>query len=495
MVLSADVLQVQIEKVRPKVEELFETSDTVAAMIKKGGEAEIISEKLYRIPIVTRRGGSYRSFNADGGDMGTGSGLSTTNLEAGYYYSDYVVELSKYAMDATAKGEQAVLNAFSYNFKNAMKELQALDDIVFHTNGTGELTNPSSATGTWGASLTSYTFAGSTDFVGVSRVRPGMIVSVYNSAGSTQRTGTASTTEFQINSVDTLNKIVYLNDTVGSAASTDILVVAGLSPTLASFQSTWPLSGDSFRHGMYYANDANSSNYFLGQLKSTVPELLANNVAANGSLTHTHGLILQDQIINRRDEDVYKGLVGLSHMAQRTAIYNIGIALSEWFRGKNDKMIDVMPGGVQYSDTFPYVGVTMKLDKRQDKSRLDFLIPKKWGRAMLHDTKFHEVEGRTVFEARTSTGNLAAAVFFILVQSYDYYCVNMICAFAEESASNNPVNCLETVALISTAISSQASQEEGSTTRAKARSSKWSEVRGTREGGDIVSTAMKIAAA
>ena len=422
-VVAANVLQAQIEKVRPKVEELFETSDTVAALIKKGGEAEIISEKLYRIPLVTRRGGSYRSFNADGGDMGSGSGLSTTNLEAGYYYSDYVVELSKYAMDATAKGEQAVISAFSYNFKNAMKELQAMDDIVFHTNGTGELTNASSATGSWTGG-TSYTFAGTTDYVGVSRLRPGMIVNIFNSAGTTQRQDAGGTTEFQINSVDTLNKIIYLNDTVASAAATDIAVVAGLTTNLTSFSSTWPLSGDSFRHGLYYFNDANSSNYLLGQLKSTVPELLANNVNAAGALTHTHGLILQDQIINRRDQDVYKGLVGLSHMAQRTAVYNIGIAMSEWFRGKNDKMIDVMPGGVQYSDEFPFVGVNCKLDKRQDKSRIDFIIPKKWGRAMLHDTKFHEVEGRTVFEARATTGNLAAAVFFILVQSYDYYCVD-----------------------------------------------------------------------
>lgn len=426
MVVSTDVLQAQIEKVRPKVQELFETTDTVAALIKKGGEAETISEKLYRIPLVTRRGGSFRAFNADGGDMGTGTGLSVTNLEAGYIYSDYAVELSKYAMDATAKGEQSVLNAFSYNFKGAMKELQATDDCVFHTNGTGVLTSTvgASAIGTWGASLTTYTFTNAADFVGVSRLRPGMIVNVFNNAGSTKRQDAGGTTEFQIDHIDTINKVIYINDTVASAASTDILTVAGLTPTLASFQSTWPLSGDSFRHGLYYFNDNNPSNYLLGQLKSNVTELLANSVNVGGNLAHVHGLILQDQIINRRDEDAFKGLVALSHMSQRTAVYNIGVALSEWFRGKSDNMIDVMPGGTQYSDTFPFVGVTVKLDKRQDKSRVDFIIPKLWGRAMLHDTKFHEVEGRTVFEVRTSTGTVAAATIFYLVQSFDYYCVD-----------------------------------------------------------------------
>ncbi len=423
-VVAANVLQAQIEKVRPKVEELFETSDTIAALIKKGGESEVISHKLYRIPIVTRRGGSFRFFNADGGDMGLGSGLSVTNLESGFFYSDYVVELTKQAMDETAKSEQSVLNAFSYNFKGAMKELQAMDDQVFHTNGTGELTNASSATGTWTGGTT-YTFAAAIDDVGASRLRPGNIVSVYNTAGTVQRTGTAATVEFQIDHIDFNNKIVYLNDTVTGAAVGDLFAVADLAVTLASFQSTWPLSGDSFRHGLYYFNDANSANYCLGQLKSTVTELLANNVNAGGALAHVHGLQLQDQLINRRDESVYKGLVGLAHMAQRTAVYQLGIAVTEWMRTKQSEgMIDVMPSGTQYSDTFPFVGITHKLDKRQGKSRIDYIIPKKWGRSMLHDTKFHEVEGRTIFEKRTTTGTVQAALQFILVQCFDYYCVD-----------------------------------------------------------------------
>lgn len=422
MVLSQNVLQAQIEKVRPKVQELFETTDTIAALIKKGGEAEVVSEKLYRIPLVTYRGGSFRSFNADGGDMGAGSGLSVTNLEAGFLYSDYAVQISKRAMDDTAKGEQAVINAFAYNFKNAMKELQATDDIVFHTNGNGVLMSSvgASATGTWNSgNSTTYTYASSTDYVGVSRLRPGMLIDVYNNGLSTNRGS------FIIDHIDTLNKVVYIQGAlVPGAATTDVLAVSGLSPTLQSFQSTWPLSGDSFRHGLYYFNDSNPANYLLGQLKSNVTELLANNVVANGNLAHIHGLILQDQIINRRDQDAFRGLIGISHMAQRAAVYNIGIAMSEWFRKASDKMIDVMPGGVEYNDTFPFVGVTCKLDKRQDKSRLDFIIPKLWGRCMLHDTKFHEVEGRTVFEGRTSSGTLQASVIFYLVQCFDYYCVD-----------------------------------------------------------------------
>lgn len=427
IVASADVLEAQIEKVRNKVQELFETTDTIAALVRKGGESEVISQKLYRIPLVLFRGGIFRSFNADAGDMGSGSGLKVSKLTAGFIYSDYVVEISLQSMDTTATSGQSVLNAFAYNFKNAMKELQTMDDIVFHTDGTGKVTSSvgASATGSWGSSLTTYTFASSTDTVGCSRLRPGMAVDVYNNAGSSKRAvGTAA--QLYIDHVDFTNKVVYLSDTVTGASTTDILAIAGLSATLQSFQSTWPLSGDSFRHGLYYAMDANTSNYFLGQLKSSITELLANNVNAGGALlSHAHGLLLQDQIINRRDEDAFKGLVGIAHMAQRAQVYNIGIALSEWMRTTpSEKMIDVMPQGVSYSTSFPFAGVTCKIDKRQDKSRFDFIIPKLWGRAMLHDTKFHDVQGRTVFESRTSTGTLKAAVHFILTQAFDYYTVD-----------------------------------------------------------------------
>lgn len=426
MVISTDVLQAQIEKVRPKVQELFESTDTVASMIKKGGEAEIISDKLYRIPLVTRRGGSFRMFNADGGDMGAGSGLSVTNLEAGYIYTDYVVDISLRAMGATAKPEQSTINAFAYNFKNAMKELQVIDDITFHGDGTGKLTNSAQATGTWSGGVT-FTYTGGTpDTLGCAKLRPGMVVNIYDTTGTTVRQDAGANKEFIIAGVDYVNKVVYILGSPLSLVATDLLAIAGILTTpLTSFTSGWPLSGDSFRHGLYYFNDANPANYLLSQLKSNVIELLANNVNAGGALAHVHALVLQDQIINRRDESAYKGIMGLCHMSQRTAVNQIGISMSEWMRTKpTEKLIDVMPDNVQYSTTFPFAGVTLRIDKRQFKDRIDFIIPKLWGRSMFFETKFHEVQGRTVFEDRATTGNLKAGVHFILDQAFDWYCTD-----------------------------------------------------------------------
>jgi hypothetical protein len=111
------------------------------------------------------------------------------------------------------------------------------------------------------------------------------------------------------------------------------------------------------------------------------------------------------------------------HMSQRAQVFQLGISISNWFRGASDKMIDTMPSNTGYSDTFDFCGVKCHLSKRQDRSRVDFINPANWGRAQLFDTKFYDVDGKRVFEVRSSTtANLVSAVEFFLIQAYDYVC-------------------------------------------------------------------------
>ena len=70
VVASGDVLQSQLEKVRNRLQDLFEATDQIAGLIEKQGEVEVISQKLYRIPVRKFRGGTYQAFSADAGDLG-----------------------------------------------------------------------------------------------------------------------------------------------------------------------------------------------------------------------------------------------------------------------------------------------------------------------------------------------------------------------------------------------------------------------------------------
>lgn len=62
-----DVVFAQIERVRQKLQPLFESSSEVAGMIKKAGGDKIeVSRYLYRLPIQLFRGGNFHKYNEIG---------------------------------------------------------------------------------------------------------------------------------------------------------------------------------------------------------------------------------------------------------------------------------------------------------------------------------------------------------------------------------------------------------------------------------------------
>lgn len=425
VVAGADALQAMIEKVRPKLEHFFESTSRLAKLIGKAN-VETISDKLYRIPILKYKGGTFQKFDADNGALGYGSGLLVDKLTAGYIYTSYGVTMSQRAMDTTASGGQAVVNVFSYQLAEAMSEMAVYDDIVLHGSGDGILTNSGSATSTWSGGAT-YTFAGATDTLGVNRLREGMAIEVFDTTGATKRVnGTNAGYPFIIDHIDWDNKVVYLNATVTAAAASDIFAFTDQSSTgqRQTGQSGWPLTGDTFRHGIYYANDTNTAHYYLGTLRSSLPQLNPSTVSASSSSwTHNHTLQMRDKLIQRRDESVLSGMFGIVHMAQRAQAFSIGIAISEWFRGKKDEMIDIMPSNIGYEESFPFAGFMHYISKRQYRDRVDYINPKLWGRAQLHDTRFHEKNGQgPLFPTRASSGQLKAGWEFFLVQAFDFVC-------------------------------------------------------------------------
>jgi hypothetical protein len=428
-----NVVAAQIERVRNKLQPIFESSSEVAGMIKKaGGDKVEVSRYLYRIPLQQYRGGNFHKYNADGGSLGIGTGMLITSLTAGYITTVRSYRVTDETRDTSSSSAQSVVNVFQKTLADAMTEAQIDDDITLHTDGTGILTNQSSAN----PSTTSLTFAGATDTLGVNRLREGMCVDVWDATGATKRAGAAAVPTF-ITSIDYTNKIVTLSQAITAIASTDILAFPDLDvygpSTLVSFSSTWPaggltngpgLTGDSFRHGLYYANDATTSNYYLGKLKSTIPQLLATRVNASSS-AFVFGMVLQglDSVTQRRDKEATRGLKGICHMKQRQAIFQIGVNISNiYLKGgeSGGKMSDVMPSNVEYNDTFDLCGIPTMLSKRQYTDRIDFINPSLWGRAQTHDIRFKNVGGKTVFEVRGSDGTISASTEFHIEQAFDF---------------------------------------------------------------------------
>lgn len=429
-----DVVLAQQEKVRQKLQPIFESSSEVAGMIQKaGGEKVEVSRYLYRVPLQKYRGGNFHKYNADGGSLGIGTGMSITSLEAGYITTVRSYRVTDEEKDTSATSAQSVVNVFEKTLADAMTEAQVDDDITLHQDGTGILTGQSSATN----GSTTLTFAGATDTLGINRLREGMCVDAWDATAATKRVPSSGTAPTFIESIDYTNKIVTLSQSIASLTATDILAFPNLDvygpSTLVSFSSTWPgggltngagLTGDSFRHGIYYMNDATTSNYYLGRLKSTIPQLLATRVNAS-SAAFTFGMVLQglDGITQRRDTTATQGLRGICHMKQRQAIFQIGVNISNiWLKpgDSNGTMPDMMPKNISYKDMFYLCGVPTMISKRQYTDRIDFINPSIIGRAQTHDIRFKKVGGKTVFEVRGSDGTISASTEFHIEQAFDY---------------------------------------------------------------------------
>lgn len=429
-----DVVGAMKEVVRDELQPIFESSDEIAGMIKKAsGDKVDVSRYLYRIPLQLYRGGNFHKINNDGGTLGIGTGMLLSSLQAGYITAVRSYRVTDEESDTTRTDVQSVVNVFNKTLADAMLECQVDDDITLHTDGTGILTNASSATN----GSTTLTFAGSTDTLGVNRLREGIAVDAWDATGATKRAPSSGTAPTVISSIDWTNRIVTLSQSIASLTATDILTFPALDvygpTTLVSYSSTWPaggltngpgLTGDSFRHGIYYANDATSSNYYLTRLKSTIPQLLASQVNAASS-TFTFQMVLQglDQVIQRRDKDATKGLQGICHMKQRQSIFAIQTHVSNKIFGwGGDKMNDFMPSGIGYTDQFDLCGIPTRISKRQYNDRIDFINPKLWGRAQTRDIHFVEKGGRTQFEVRGSDGTMSSSTEFHIATDFDFVC-------------------------------------------------------------------------
>src|SRR6266853_1621600 len=99
---NANVIALQLEKVRGKVPLLYERDDILLTMIQQRGDVEKISSRNMRLPLQVNPGGKAGSYNADG-------------------------------------GERAVENAAKREVANGMKQFRAFLDKLMQTAGNGVL--------------------------------------------------------------------------------------------------------------------------------------------------------------------------------------------------------------------------------------------------------------------------------------------------------------------------------------------------------------------
>lgn len=425
-----DVVSAQLEQVRPVLADYTDGSTNLYSMLKENETVET-TRYLYRIPFLQWVGGTYRKYSADGGSMGTGNGMKISKLEAGFFDSTYNFELTLEQLDTTQKGARAIIDIVAETLDRAMTWMSKYNDIELHGDGTGKLTNAASS-----GTSTTLTFNSASDTLGVNRLFVGMQVDVWDSTGATKRAGGP----YQITALDYNSKTVTFGSAVTGIASTDLLAFANMDAygpsTLTSFSSTWPgggltngpgLTGDSWRHGLAYVNDNDTSRYYLQLQKSAYPQLMPGYVNASGYLTYMTFEQLRANIYQARDEEAVKDLMGVMHMAQLYQLKQIGVSISSILYGPGQgaaKVTDILPND-SYSGTFTAGDFPLFVSKAADKSRVDFFKKSNWFKVQSAPPDYVRFGGSNILRPVYNTsGETTAAMEFKIVHKMDTGCVD-----------------------------------------------------------------------
>src|ERR1700730_2109943 len=136
---NANVIALQLEKVRDKVPLLYERDDILLTMIQQRGDVEKFSSRNMRLPLQLVPGGKAGSYNADGGDLGRGSGTTYDGAQVSPIFFRFAVEISKLVEYASNAREKAIENAVKREVANGMKQFRSFLDKVIQTGGNGVL--------------------------------------------------------------------------------------------------------------------------------------------------------------------------------------------------------------------------------------------------------------------------------------------------------------------------------------------------------------------
>jgi len=396
---NIQTVALQLEKVRDKLPKLYETDKTFWGMIKQKGEADTVSSRFMRIPLQLIPGGIAGGWNPDGGDMGRGSGITWDVAQVTPNWQEFAVEVTKLVEYATKQPQQAIENAFRYQLKEAMVQFDAYLDMLMQSNGNGVLGTVSSVSSATATMSVPY---------GASLVYDNNHYNILNSTLTTQRLGPNSDGSFTVNAHDAItNKtIIFSQPLPASVVSTDVIVEKGVTP------------GNTISYyGVPYNVSNATTGTWLNLNRGTYPyQLQSGRVNANSSsLTPGMVRLALNQIKLALGNDSVKDskLGAYMNVQQEAAWENAGILISQIIKeGAGGRASDL---DLNFNGDFTMAGVPVKTSIHWNQTRIDFLALSHWGRAVMKDMDFYDVDGNTIFPLYGASGGLQAGQIFYLV--------------------------------------------------------------------------------
>jgi hypothetical protein len=341
-----------------------------------------------RLPLQVNPGGKAGSYNADGGDLGRGSGTSYDVAQVSPIFFRFAIEITKLVEYATNGRERAVENAAKREVANGMRQFRSFLDKLMQTAGNGVLGTISSFAGTTWTMATP---------PGAALVYVGQTIQVYDSTLTTNR-GTAT-----VLAADPISptQTITVDANPGGLTAGDVIVHDGLS-------GAQPVSLFGIK---YHQNNATTGTW-LNLNRATYPVQLATPRvnAGNAALTPANVRLAINKVRKALGINHVSKLIAYMAVEQEHAWENLGITVSQIIKeggGGDGNDLDLL-----FSGRKTMSGIPIKSSVNADQTRVDFLDLSHWGRAVLKDIDFYEVNGNTVFPIYGASGGLAASYIF-----------------------------------------------------------------------------------
>jgi hypothetical protein len=389
---NANVVALQLEKVRDKVPLLYERDDILLTMIQQRGDVEKVSSRNMRLPLQVNPGGKAGSYNADGGDLGRGSGTAYDVAQVSPIFFRFAIEITKLVEYATTGRERAIENAAKREVANGMKQFRAFLDKLMQTAGNGVLGTISSVAGS--------TFT-MTVPSGAALVYPGQTIQIYDTTLTTNRNVAASVTTTVLSADPITTQQIVVDNVPTGTVATDVIVHDGLT-------GSQPVSLFGIK---YHQNNATTGTW-LNLNRATYPiQLQTPRVnAGNAALTPSNVRLAINKVRKSLGINHVGKLIAYMAVEQEHAWENLGITVSQIIKeggGGSGNDLDLL-----FSGRKTMSGVPIKSSVNADQTRVDFLDLSHWGRAVLKDIDFYEVNGNTVFPIYGASGGIAASYIF-----------------------------------------------------------------------------------
>jgi len=401
---NAQTVALQLEKVRDKIPLLYERDDILLTMIQQRGDVEKVSSRNMRLPLEIRPGGKAGLVNMDGGDLGRGSATTYDVAQVTPIFFRNACEITKLVEYATNQSEKAIENAAKREVKNQMAQFRTFLDMLLQTAGNGVIGTVSAIAGT--------TITASIPF-GVALMYYNLPIQFYDPTLTNNRNVIAGTGDSNITNTPNTNTNTFTVDQVPAGTLVGDAIVhsglAGASPT-----SIFGLR--------YHQNNATTGIWLNLNRVTYATELQTPSVNCQSSTMTLSQIRTAFNLIRKAlgAKMTTAKLVAHTYIGQQQAYESLAITVSSIIKegaGGRARSFD----GLFDLDQLSMDGVKLKATIHADQTKVDYLDLSHWGRAVMQDVDYYDVDSNIMFPIYGQSGGIAAAYIFYFITGFQIW--------------------------------------------------------------------------